>query len=97
MNPRREINITDGVKSLQGRCMDDDVLRKVTLEPESAKLATDSVRLAPRRPRHEWTKCLYKFIRNSFGSDSALADCMADERTPRQFATRFALGGPGVR
>eukprot|EP00959_Pyramimonas_sp_CCMP1952_P346637 7260090-Pyramimonas_sp.AAC.1 len=35
-----------------GRCRDDDVLRKLMLQPGSAKPVTDSNRRAPGRPRH---------------------------------------------
>ena len=76
-----------------GRCRDDDVLRMITFQPGSATPVTDSVRRAPGRPRHEWAKCLHNLISSSFVSDSALVDCMADERTWRQFATKFALDG----
>ena len=74
-----------------GRTNNEDVLRKLTFQPDSVKPITDLYARAPGRPRHEWAKCLYNKIRNCFSSESALMHCLMDEKTWSEFVAHFAL------
>ena len=78
-----------------GRANGEDVLRRLTFQPDSVKPVTDLYARAPGRPRHEWAKCLYNKIRNCFCSQSALMDCLTDETSWSEFVTHFALYSVG--
>ena len=74
------------------RSHDTDALRQLTFQPSSPRPATDSCKRPVGRPRHGWTKELYRKIRCRFSSDQRLYEAAREQIKWREFCAEFAFG-----